>query len=442
MISLRLTQNRQHVKCGQKTTIFALAELAADDSTRILDRSKHVSLAIDCSGSMYGKKLDDAKRAAMEVAGSLSPRDTVSVVTFAGDVDVKLGATPASDPGIADAIRSIEAGGGTALHGGMATSFQQLKQASGPNTINRMVVISDGEPNVEPYDDADFAKLAKDIRDGGVTIDVFGIGNDYNGSLLMQIAETGRGKWEHVQDSDELTRMIGVQVEDMQNTVITSPHLQVTVMPGAEIATMAVTKPTLQEIDRGAMKTSGNTTSVGLADIIKDEAQAVAMRISVPPVEGDNVPLLTVSITEGPREVASQTVAVSCTEDKDLYNLESDPGPRVILASSEATILLRKGLEGDQEATRMADTILKSLEDPETTRLMDEDAQATVIRAKEISGSMHGGLSEADKKRVLHDTTVIGTRPGGGEGRSCASCGHALRPAAKVCGKCGKVISE
>lgn len=448
MLNLRLSQNRQHVKCNQKTMLFALVEMTADESTQILKKRKHVALVIDCSGSMYGKKMDDAKNAAMEVVKSLDPQDLVSIVTFESNVDVKLRPMTASDgSSIVGAIQSIQANGGTALYGGMAAALQLLKQASTPNTINRMEVFSDGEPNVEPYDDDDFMQITSEIRDSGITLDVFGIGNDYNGPLLMQMAETGRGKWEHASDSDALTRMVSSQVNEMENTVITNPQLQITLMPGSELITLAITKPSLQEIGLESRKLSGNTTYVGLNDIIKDQAQTVVMRISVPPIEGNDMSFLTVAVTEGVQEAASQTATISCTNDKDLYNLEVNPSPRVILASSEATILFRKGLEGNPEATKMANTILKSLNDPETIKLMDEDAHATIINARAVAGNIQPGLSESEKKQILHDTTVIGTIQDGGsdvglDDLKCVQCGHILRQTSKVCGNCGKVINK
>ena len=455
MLNLRLSQNRQHVKCGQKTTLFALLEVAPDESTRIIQKRKHVALVIDCSGSMDGKKLDDAKNAAMGVVDSLDPRDLVSVVTFESDVDVKLRPTPASDGSIEDTVRSIRANGGTAMHGGMAAAFQLLKQESAPDIISRMEVFSDGEPNVAPYDDADFMRLTAEIRNGGITTDIFGIGDDYNGPLLMQIAESGRGKWEHVSDTDALTRLVTGQITEMENTVITNPQLQITLMPGSELVTMAITRPFLQEIGPESKRTSGNTTYVGLNDIIMDQVQTVAMRIAIPPISGSNVQFVTAAITEGSNEVAAQSAVIFCTDDKDLYNMEVDSSPRVILSSSEATVLFRRGLEGDPEATRMANTILKGLDDPDTTRIMDEDAQATVINAREIAGSVQPGMSESDKKRILHDTTVIGTgradaqaepAPAGQTADApdprCQSCGHAIRPASRVCGNCGKVINR
>ena len=448
-LNLRLVQNRQHVKCGQKTTLFVLLEISPEESTQLVQKRRHVSLVIDCSGSMHGKKLDDAKNAAINVVNSLNPDDLVNIVTFASDVSVPLKPTPASDRSIEGVIRSIQAGGGTAMHGGIAVALEQLRDVSDGQTLNRIELFTDGEPNVEPYNDIDFMQISQAVRDNGMSLDAFGIGDDYNESLLMQIAETGKGVWEHVSDTEALTKMVTDHVNDMQNTIITNPNLQITLMPGAELVTASITKPTLQEIDPKLKIQSGNTTNIGLHDIMKGESQTVVMRVAIPPVEENDMTFLTASLTEGSNQVATESGTISCTHDKDLYNMEADPSPRIILASSEATLLFRKGLDGDDEATRMANTILKSLDDPETTKLMDADAQATVLNAKKIGNVAHLDMPESEKKQILHDTTVIGTHgtseneAGACDGDArCPHCGHAIRPTSKVCGGCGKNINR
>jgi len=443
MLNLKLSQNRQHIKCNQKTVLFVSLEISPDETTQFIQRNHHVSLVIDCSGSMDGKKIQDAKEAAINVVRQLSPNDLVSIVTFETDVSVKLNPTPASDRNIENIINSIDVGGATALHGGILAGFQLLKQASAPNMINRLEVFTDGEPNVVPYDDIDFTQLVQQVRNNAMTLDVFGIGDDYNGPLLMKIAEIGGGKWAHVSDTEALTTIVGAQVTEMQNTVISNPQLQLTLMSGAELASAAITKPTLQEIQPESRQTIGNTTSIGLKDIIKNESQTIAMRISVPSMEGNDISFLTAVITEGNNEIANQTGIISCTDDKELYNLEVDPSPRVLLSSTEATVLLRKGLEGDQDATELAKTILSNLDDPETTQLMDDDAHATVLNAKKICGDIQPGMSESDKKRVLHDTTVISeTSKESDVTLTCPNCDSPVRPTSKICGQCGKPIKK
>ena len=404
---MRLTQNRLHVRCGQKTTLFTQLDITADPSAAPLgQRRHHVALAIDCSSSMSGQKIQAAKNTALRLVDSLSASDLVSIVTFASDATVALQPTAVSKQKISDVINSINVGGATALYAGISTAFEMLEQKSTPDTISRLMLISDGKPNMGQCHENDFEQLTENIRNRGITTDVFGIG-DYAAPLLMMMAEVGRGKWHHIADIDALTSMVNVQVTEMQKTVVANPQLSINLMPNAELATVAITKPTLQEINTKLWHVSDDTTRIGLKDIIKDVTQTVVMRVSLPPTEGYGIPFMTATITDGNSTIASKTASISCTGDKNIYNLEADPNPRIILAGSEATLLLRKGLEGDEEATRVANTIISSLEDPETTRLLNNDARATVIGAKNVSENTQHEMSDAEKKQALHNTTVI-----------------------------------
>ena len=449
MLNMRLTQNRQHVKCDQKTVLFAQLDISPDESPVLAYKRCHVALVIDCSGSMVGKKIADAKKAAINLVRSLQPNDMVSVVSFDHKATIILKPVPASDRSIEKAIHSIRVGGGTAMHAGMALSYNLTKSIQLDNILTRIELFTDGQPTVTPYDLEDFVQLASRIRDDGTIIDTFGIGDDYNAPLLMTIAETGRGTWQHVSNSEDLTSLIAGQLEEIQNTVISNPQLNLDVMPGAEITDIIITKPTIRSIGADLQTVSGTITTIGLKDIIKDEPQTVAIRIAVPPINGNDVEFLNATITKNGLSVASHVAIISCTRDAELYNMETDPSPRVILSSTEATILLRQGLEGNQEATRMADTILKSLEDPETTRLLDADAQATMINAKRISGNIQPSMSESERKQALYETTVIGipSTDDGGDERSratpsntilCHYCSKPIRASSMFCGHCGK----
>ena len=435
MLNLKLSQNRKFVKCKKKSVLFVKLEISVDQATQVITKQKHVSLVIDASTSMQGKPIDDAKRAAIDVARKLSPNDLVSIVTFDHEAVIRLNPTPASDPNIANIINSIDVGSTTALHAGISAGFQLLQQSSQPNMINALDVFSDGEPNVAPYEESDFTQLAQAVRNHGITLNVFGIGDEYNGPLLMQLAECGGGKWQHVEDSNALTTVVNTQITEMQNTVISNPQLQLTLMNGAELGKCAITEPTLEYIVTRDLPRSGNTISIGLKDIIKGESQTVAMSIAVPPMEGENVSLLTVGITEGNNLVEEQTAVLSCTEDKELYNQEDDPNPRILLSSSEATVLLRKF--DDPEAKEKATIILENIKETET-ELLDKQTEDTVINVRELTGDIKPGMSESEKKRVLHETTVIGQD----KNLTCPNCNATIRSTTKFCVKCGKPINK
>ena len=442
MLDLKFTQNRRYVKCNKKDGLFVELEISPDESTQLIQKTHHVALAIDCSGSMYGEPLTDAKNAAIQAVRSLSPNDLVSIVSFESEVKVELSATPATDPNIVNTINSLQVDGATALHGGIDAAFHLLQKSITSNGINKLMVFTDGEPTVPPYEDRDFESQAKAIRSAGITLDVFGIGVDYNEILTKKIAECGGGKWEHVENSSDLQTTVMVQMTEMQNTVISNPQLEVNLMDGAELAEASITDPVLEEINLKDHQRGGNKITFGIKDIIKKQSQTIVMRIAVPPIQSTQpIPLVTAGIMEGNQEVAHATAEISCSDDPEIYNLEANPRPRVLFQSGKATVLNQKGIAGDQEATKMAQTILKSLEQDATGGDLDDDTQATVVKAQEIGGNLKPGMTEAQKKTVLHESTKIGQKTDLSFG-FCPNCAASIKPGVKFCGSCGKPISN
>ena len=220
-LNLKLKQSRRYLKSDTESTIFAQLEIFSDETTKIIQKNLHYCIVIDCSGSMnLGGNMDQAKNAAINLVRGLPSTSIVSIVAFDDNVHVILDPKPASERlYIENMINSIKTGAATAMHAGISKAFDMIQQSSS-NTINRMVVITDGLPNIPPCRDEDFIQLAKKIRNSGITIGTVGIGADYGEDLLMKVSEFGGGKWEHVSNVNDLTKIVKDHATQMQNTII------------------------------------------------------------------------------------------------------------------------------------------------------------------------------------------------------------------------------
>ena len=199
------------------------------------------------------------------------------------------------------------------------------------------------------------------------------------------------------------------KMTEMQKTVLSNPQLELSLMQGAELAEAAIITPTYQKIDLNDHQMSGNKISFGIKDIVIDQSQTIAMRISVPSIQTTQpTPLVTARITEGSQEMAVETAQIACSDDPEIYNLETDPDPRVLFQSGKATQLIQQGIEdGDDQATKMGKTILSSLESAASSGDLGDEAQATVINAQELGGNLKPGMTEAQKKTIMHQSTQI-----------------------------------
>ncbi|MEN0067285.1 MAG: Hsp70 family protein [Myxococcota bacterium] len=155
-----------------------------------------VSLVIDCSGSMYGNNIENAKRAALAfVQRTLqSPNRQVSVVAFPGGVKSTL---TANLDRLRWAIDSLTPIGSTPMSEGLYDARTLLKPKAGIQRV--FVVMTDGHP-----DDPDATmKQVYDLRAMGARIITVGVGDQVQQSFLSNMA-SGPGDFHFCNESLEL----------------------------------------------------------------------------------------------------------------------------------------------------------------------------------------------------------------------------------------------
>ena len=101
-------------------------------------------LVMDCSGSMAGDKLAQAKRGAEDFARSaLRGGYLIGVVAFGDDAHIATG-PEATEVILHSALASLTAGGGTNLTAGLTLAASNLEDR---RTQRAIVVVTDGQPN-------------------------------------------------------------------------------------------------------------------------------------------------------------------------------------------------------------------------------------------------------------------------------------------------------
>ncbi len=108
-----------------------------------------VVLAVDCSGSMSGSKIFEARQAVLETGSKFAGMGwAVGVVSFGGPASIYPAATLVSPTTSAQAfegvIEQLQAGGGTPMEAGMECIRNILENTAGKRVA---IIITDGEPN-------------------------------------------------------------------------------------------------------------------------------------------------------------------------------------------------------------------------------------------------------------------------------------------------------
>jgi Ca-activated chloride channel homolog len=161
-------------------------------------RPINLCLVIDRSGSMSGDKLEQAKRACIDIFRSLTPDDHFSVLAFDNEViSVINPQTPAAE--VEDRIRALDTGGSTNLSKGWYLGLLELQTYGTPKHINRMILLSDGMANEGEQKSAVLGQESARARDElGITTSTIGIGKDFQEDILAVLASESGGRWWYI----------------------------------------------------------------------------------------------------------------------------------------------------------------------------------------------------------------------------------------------------
>ena len=155
-----------------------------------------VALIMDCSGSMYGANIDNAKRAALGFAERTlgTSNRQIAVVAFPGGVK----ATPTADMDrLTWAIQSLTPIGSTPMSEGLHDARNLLRPRAGVQRV--FVVMTDGHPDDPEGTVAEIHRL----RSSGARIITIGVGDQVEGAFLSQLA-SGPSDYHFCNDSIDL----------------------------------------------------------------------------------------------------------------------------------------------------------------------------------------------------------------------------------------------
>jgi len=265
------------VAAQRSTTLDVLIRITPPEIEITTDRPPlNLGLAIDCSGSMSGAKLDYAKQAACFAVENLLPSDRVSVVMFDSDVSVLVPSTLATDKGAMLAkIRQIQAGSCTALHQGWVQSGLQVSSYLHNDHLNRVLVLSDGLANVGETNPDTIANDVHGLSQRGVSTTTLGVGNDYSEDLMEAMARSGDGNFYHIESPKQLPDIFQTELNGLSATVGHRVSLGLKPKHGA------VVKDVLNDFDLTS------TQRYKLPNLVLGSPINVVMRLQIPALDAE-----------------------------------------------------------------------------------------------------------------------------------------------------------
>jgi len=193
-----------------------------------------LTFVIDVSGSMdMDNRLELVKRSLELLVEQLDRKDTVSIVVYGSNARVVLDPTPGSDKNaILRAIYRLGTEGATNAEAGIRLGYKMAMRAYNPDGINRVILCSDGVANVG---NTEANVILDEIRghvEEGVTMTAIGFGMDnYNDTLMEQLADNGDGFYAYVDDMREAKRLFIDNLTSTLQTIAMDAKVQVDFNP-------------------------------------------------------------------------------------------------------------------------------------------------------------------------------------------------------------------
>uniref|UniRef100_UPI0025F2AD73 vWA domain-containing protein n=1 Tax=uncultured Caulobacter sp. TaxID=158749 RepID=UPI0025F2AD73 len=166
---------------------------------------------VDTSGSMWGPdRLPLAQKALNVLIDQLRPRDRVAIVAYAGSAGAVLSPTDGrSKLKMRCALGALRAGGSTAGGQGLELAYALAKQNFAKGSVNRVILVTDGDFNVGISDPARLKDFVADQRKSGVYLSVYGFGRgNYNDTMMQALAQNGNGVAAYVDTLNEARKLL------------------------------------------------------------------------------------------------------------------------------------------------------------------------------------------------------------------------------------------
>lgn len=277
--SLAVRPDRRLIRAHGQSERFLLVDVVAPTVARDPSRRRppvNLGFVLDRSGSMGGlNKIGLAKQATLEAVGRLDAPDRFAVVTYDNEIDVVVGSVLASPEArhlATDRLRAIDARGSTDLHGGWLAGCEQLAGSLQPEGVNRVLLLTDGLANVGVTDQAELTRRAYDLRRRGVTTSTFGVGTDFDESLLQGMADAGGGHFYLIGDVAQMRDHITSEVGETLEVVAREVVLELVLPESVRVEALSPFR----------IEQRGGRVLVYLGDMVSGQVLSIVLRLTFP----------------------------------------------------------------------------------------------------------------------------------------------------------------
>jgi Ca-activated chloride channel family protein len=334
----------------RESETFVLVNVKAGENGGGRRAERHLSIVVDRSGSMQGKRLENAVAAARGAVERLNDDDTVSVIEYSTTARELVPATrvdASSRFRISSEIGRLTANGDTCISCALDTALGTMRGQRG--AVERVLLISDGEATTGIRDIDGMRRVAASLGNMGASVTTIGVDVDYNERIMAAIAQETNGRHYFVSSPEGLARIFDEELRGLERTVARDARLELEFAPGVE----------LEEIVDRTFERQSSRAVVPLGTFATGEERTVLARVRIPRGASGEREIVTARIAyddlaSGSRTRDEARLAVALTSDGTSSGFDPIVKERVdrsgtVTALDEANRLFESG---DAEAAR------------------------------------------------------------------------------------------
>ncbi|MGC8958653.1 MAG: vWA domain-containing protein [Chloroflexia bacterium] len=409
-IRLCCTPSRQRLPALQEQQVlYLLVELlptgGEPGQTRLpLD----ICLVLDCSSSMRGDRLHQAKEAARYIVGQLTPEDSFCLITFNDRATVVVPRQPVQTPAaIREHIAEIQASGGTEMGRGLEQALEQMLRVAAFSGVRRLILLTDGQTY---GDEQRCVELARQAQEAGIGLTTLGVGTEWNEDLLATMAAYGNSRSEYIAGEEAIVPLFREEMRLLQGIV--AQEMALALQPASQVQVQHFFRVSPEISPLKFHETWEKGYEVPLGEWLGDSPQVFLAELVLPALSPGRHHLLDLSFSYRlPRERSRR---------REKYELVlpclSDP------ADEEVPLKVRRGLEKvtayrlqemawqearrgqvDQATRRLASVITRLVQ-------MGEEELARRIEEETRRLQRTGQTSAAGQKEIRYSTRRLGRR--------------------------------
>lgn len=307
------------LKAGEKQTAWVRVGLDGFKLEREKQRSPvNLAIVLDKSGSMQGKKIEQARKAAIDAIGLLGPNDIVSVVTYDSTVNVLVPSTKLTDPSsVITKIQSITPGGNTALFAGVSKGAAEVRKFLDREHVNRVILLSDGLANEGPSSPGELAALGASLVKENISVTTLGLGLGYNEDLMTQLALKSGGNHHFVEDATQLVAVFRGEFDDVLSVVAQEVDVTITIPKGIRPVRVLGNEADI----------NGQKIVTRISQIYSEQERYLVLELEVPE-----------STADSKRELASVEVSYTNLKRRSTDHLK---GAAIVSFSDDGTVVAK-----------------------------------------------------------------------------------------------------